>query len=472
MFSLAQTIFKRIGITAAVALLLLSPALVSRLHAETGIVRVDDLNLRPTPGKSSVPITTLSRGTKLKIIAHTSGWLYVTYQDRPGYVVNDPRYITIVQDPPDATAAEKARAAEKIRRQADAISHKIEKHQAGVRQIARKETEIINTLDQLDQDLNRSAKRVTGLKAEQAAVVEQIRATRMQSTRLLEKINAGEAYAAGRITALYKLGRMGHLQVLASAKSMVELFQRQFALQKIIAYDREVLEALAENRHHLQTTLAELSRQNTRLQTLEQTLAEQITKLADARKKRTRILADIRKQKSLELAAIESLKAASHRLDLKMRSVDRLPAPAGSAVNNPPKCFSAHKGLLKMPVKGKIMCFFGPYRNNQFNVVNFQSGIDIKAERGEPVRAVCSGTVLYADWFKGYGNMLIINHGDNYYTLYAHAEELFKSQGDSVEKDEVIATVGDTGSMAGPKLHFEVRHHGKPMDPMPWIRQG
>ena len=68
--------------------------------------------------------------------------------------------------------------------------------------------------------------------------------------------------------------------------------------------------------------------------------------------------------------------------------------------------------------------------------------------------------------------MIIINHGDNYYTLYAHAEELFTSKGDIVEMGEVVATVGDSGSMIGPNLHFEVRHHGKPLNPLKWIKKG
>ena len=125
-----------------------------------------------------------------------------------------------------------------------------------------------------------------------------------------------------------------------------------------------------------------------------------------------------------------------------------------------------------MPVKGKIISFYGPYQNTKFNVVNFRSGIEIKADRGEPIRTVCDGQIIYADWFKGYGNMIIINHGDNYYTVYAHAEELFMSKGDTVEMGEVVATVGDSGSMIGPSLHFEVRHHGKPVDPLQWIKKG
>jgi len=132
--------------------------------------------------------------------------------------------------------------------------------------------------------------------------------------------------------------------------------------------------------------------------------------------------------------------------------------------------FEKLQGLLSMPVKGKIVSFFGPYRDTRLNVVNFQNGIDVEADRGEPVRAVASGYTMFASWVQGYGNLIIIDHGQHYYTVYAHLEEMFKVKGEAVDKDEVIATVGDSGSLAGPGLHFEIRHGGKPLDPMDWFK--
>ena len=125
-----------------------------------------------------------------------------------------------------------------------------------------------------------------------------------------------------------------------------------------------------------------------------------------------------------------------------------------------------------MPVKGKITFLFGPYKNPKFNVTNFRSGIGIKVKKGEPVRAVFKGTVVFSSWFKGYGNMVIIDHGNNYHTVYAHLEEVFKTTGDLVKTGEVIATVGDTGLNSEMTLHFEIRHHGKPQNPLHWFKQG
>ncbi len=125
-----------------------------------------------------------------------------------------------------------------------------------------------------------------------------------------------------------------------------------------------------------------------------------------------------------------------------------------------------------MPVKGKITAKFGEFINPEFKVRNFRGGIDIQAALGEPIHAVHAGEVIFADWFKGYGNMIIIDHGDSYYTLYAHADELRKSKGHRVKAAEVIGTVGETGTPKGPGLHFQIRHHGKPMNPIGWLKNG
>jgi len=182
---------------------------------------------------------------------------------------------------------------------------------------------------------------------------------------------------------------------------------------------------------------------------------------------RENILSKIKTRKSLELAAVESRKQAALKLQQMIESFNTSEGQRTSLI----PCFSSFKGLLKAPVRGKITNFFGPYKHSSIlNSDLFRSGIDIQAERGEPVTAVSSGQIIYSSWLKNYGNMVVIDHGDHFYSVYAHTEEMFKNTGDRVETGEVIATVGDTGSIDGSKLYFEIRHHGKAMDPLNWIR--
>jgi septal ring factor EnvC (AmiA/AmiB activator) len=472
MLSFSQTISKSIGIVVAGIFLVLSPLLVCPVRADTAMIRVNNLYMRPGPTKKGYPLGQLNTGARVQVLKLCNGWLHIRHEGRCGYIINDPRYVTIIpgkKTPPETKTA----PAQDFKQQARDVSHQLEIRQQAVQTITDRETAVINNLDRVDRKLNITTRQVALLKDRQKKLQDTIKSTKILLANLLEKIKTGETYASHRIVALYKLGQLGQIHVLASAENMYEFFKRRSALKRIIAHDHRVLEELTQNRSDLQKTLVDLNDQNHKMDILKQDLACQITLLADSKKKRTRFLAEIGRHKNLALAAIESLKQSALELDLKIRALGHetieTKRDAAEKLSNG---FIDYKGLLKMPVKGKIVSLFGPHRNKKFNVVNFESGINIRADRGEPVRAVFGGRILYAGWLKGYGNMLIINHGESYYTLYAHAEELFKAKDDAVEKNEVIATVGDTGSMAGVRLHFEVRHHGKPMDPTAWIQKG
>ena len=259
------------------------------------------------------------------------------------------------------------------------------------------------------------------------------------------------------------------MNVLASADSVFGLFNRKFAMEKILEHDEKILIDYKSKQDALAKLSDKLRLQKKEKLSLEEDYNYQIKSLNRQRERRKKLLEDVRNKKELGLASIESLKQAAIALAQAILSLHVEPKEQGKKFL---KKFEDYKGLLPMPVKGKIISFFGPYRNVDFDVVNFCSGVEIRADMGEPVRAVMGGQVLYSDWFKSYGNMIIIDHGKNYYTVYAHAEELFKSKGELVEPDEVIATVGNTASMKGVNLYFEIRHHGKPVDPLKWLKKG
>ena len=189
------------------------------------------------------------------------------------------------------------------------------------------------------------------------------------------------------------------------------------------------------------------------------------------RNKQAQLLFDMQSEKELLLAAIFSLEKAALSLNETVSNlVKENPFDSIPAILQPKATLTGKKSIW--PVNGKILHGYGAYKDRRFKINGFRSGIEFSSDRGEPIHAVRPGKVLFADWFKGYGNMIIVDHGDHYYTVYAHAEELFKTKGDFVETKEVIATVGDSGSLTGPGLYFEVRHHGKPIDPAKWLRNG
>jgi septal ring factor EnvC (AmiA/AmiB activator) len=112
---------------------------------------------------------------------------------------------------------------------------------------------------------------------------------------------------------------------------------------------------------------------------------------------------------------------------------------------------------------------FGKVLNPKFNTVTVQNGLDIEASPGAPVRAVAPGRVVHAGWFKGYGNLVIVDHGEGYHSLVAHLGSMRTAMGEDVEAGTVLGTVGDSGSLKGPYLYFELREKGRPVDPLPWL---
>jgi septal ring factor EnvC (AmiA/AmiB activator) len=342
-----------------------------------------------------------------------------------------------------------------------------------VASFSKEETAVINALDNTEKALDRARKKVARLSIELNTVALRIHELEGQCREIEQRIDANEHYVAGRLAALYKLTWLGKFHVLASAESMFDFFSSKRALEQILAHDASVMAQLSQDKATMQALLTKLVARKNEKQVTTVDLNQRIAAMNAKQTRREALLTEIRGKKSLQLAAIESLKASSRALD---RTVKSLKTAEPSAASPPAvvaeKPFAALKGLLMMPVKGKIISFFGPHKDRKFKVTHFRSGINIKADRGEPIRAVYSGQTLFSSWFKGFGNMIIIDHGDHYYSVYAHLEDQFKSKGDPVEAGEVIATVGDTGSLTGAGLHFEIRHHGKPMNPLGWIKKG
>ncbi|HTA76773.1 MAG TPA: peptidoglycan DD-metalloendopeptidase family protein, partial [bacterium] len=128
------------------------------------------------------------------------------------------------------------------------------------------------------------------------------------------------------------------------------------------------------------------------------------------------------------------------------------------------------RGRIPWPVSGKIISYFGKTKDPRFNLMVDNSGIQIQAAQGTPIHAVAAGVVKFADWFKGYGKLVILDHGRGYYSLYAQAANLNVSEGDSVASGQVLGSVGDTDSLVGSSLYFEIRKNGTPQDPLHWLK--
>jgi septal ring factor EnvC (AmiA/AmiB activator) len=133
---------------------------------------------------------------------------------------------------------------------------------------------------------------------------------------------------------------------------------------------------------------------------------------------------------------------------------------------DPNDAFARLRGKLTWPVGGRLIASFGDSRAGAIR----WDGLLIAADRGRAVKAVHDGRVIYADWHPGMGLLIILDHGNGYWSLYGHNEELFKQTGSSVSAGDTISSAGDSGGRSESALYFQIRRSGKPVDPRPWFR--
>jgi septal ring factor EnvC (AmiA/AmiB activator) len=465
------------GVVSLICLIWWSVAPV--LATEVGTVKVRNLSLRSGPGTDYRVLAHLAKGAQVRVLSRQNGWLEIEQNGIRGFISGKLRYVslrTIDEEGPDPdtpTTTAEDQGLKNLRQEAETIGEQLEAAQTELADITGKEKAVIDELDAAEEALNRVRQQVHAAEVGLEKIKAQIDELQNEHAALEKEIDANEAHAARRLEALYKLSWVGRVQLLATSENFFDFIQRKSALEKILQQDEALLDKLNEDQTAVETLLEKLNVSKAEQRSLELTLKNRLQALDDEQRKRNRLLTKIRGEKKLTLAALTALQSAAEELDTTMQQFRPRAVPAQpETAADPQGPFNAYKGLLSWPVRGKILSFFGPYRDKKYNVTNFQRGIDIQAERGEPIRAVADGYTIFSKWFKGFGNMMIIDHGDHYYTVYAHLEEMFKVKGDRVENGEVIATVGDSGSLLGPALHFEVRHRGEPLDPLEWINKG
>lgn len=499
MFHLPETNFKIgpfffAGIMAiAVVFSLANPCYAQVLYK--GKINAAKLNVRAAPDNRASVVVVLNKGERVDVVEikdGVGGWLTVEYQGLKGYIRNMSRYILLKPvssrskqkqkpSPPNrpspppanttATLIKKTPAPPKTagadQAGQEVIARQIRQEKRKVKEFSQQEMQILDGLNEIEMALNRARLTARELRLNALAIAQEIERTQARIAELNKSMEATRDYAGKRLNALFRMHMMGRLEMAGPPSSLFNFVTTQNALKKVVTSDFTLLEKQARNMKEL----SELEQNLNIQQKLKSDLQEQLDNEIELRKKETlkkeKILTEIRRRKSLSLAAMDSLDASARALE---QTISAITPPAGAS--GVKKSFDRQKGQLLTPVKGEIISNFGTKRKGDYNAFTFQSGIDIKAERGAPVKNVFNGEVIFAQWLKGYGNLMIINHGNNYDTLYAHVEELYKKKGERVDTGEIIGTAGDTGSMKGPCLHFEVRHHGKPVDPLKWLKKG
>jgi septal ring factor EnvC (AmiA/AmiB activator) len=351
------------------------------------------------------------------------------------------------------------------------LKKKIQEEKQRITEIDRKEASVISQLNNLDRTLSKNEKELKVLDQQLRTVIRKVQKATEDLKILDQTISSQENFLESRLVALYKFGDEGMPQVLFSSQSYGDFLNSRLYLALILGQDRQLIEDFHKREAYVGRYREELKEDEHELQQLKKTTEQKRAEVHKDRAQKSRLLNAVRDEKLTHLAALKDLEAASAQLQALIDRLEKdIRAKAKEEIYSPPgKGFGTFRGKLAFPVEGQILSTFGKNENPKFHTFTVQKGIEVGAPPGAEIRAIFNGRVIYSDWFKGYGKILIIDHGSGYYTLSGHASTLLKNVGEEVRRGEVVALVGDTGSLKGPCLYFEIRQRGKPLDPLEWL---
>lgn len=364
---------------------------------------------------------------------------------------------------PAAPAAHPETDARKAEAELQAVKSEIERitRQVSAEQVERDRlTHELRTSELSVGKLRNSLSEVRRERAERAAR----RAALAAEQRVREAdVQHNRAALAGQLRAAYLIGRQEPLKLLLNQKDPV-LVGRMFAYYSYFGRARAgQIKLIEDDMRRIAELDGELAAEDQQLAELEKQQRAQLHALEQARTQRTHVLASLEAQSHTRAQNLERLRSQQAGLEKLLRelrtAMERFPLEGNDA-------FARLRGKLAWPVSGRLVARFGDTRAGGVR----WDGVLVATERGAPVKAVCQGRVIYADWLPGLGLLTIVDHGDGYLSLYGHNERLYKAAGEPVTAGEPIAAAGDSGGSSRPELYFEIRKGGKPVDPRPWFR--
>ena len=390
-----------------------------------------------------------------------------------GLAVSAPAFSAAPVSTPDSIQIKKNLV--KNKKDLAALKKRLEEEKKKQHLAQKKERNVLSRLQRVDQKLGslRRQKEVNQQDLEETRV----RIDRLQSEMRMnqERLAQSHQLLKQRLQALYRMSfRKPFFGGILDSESFSDL-ARKLRFGLVLAQSNEkILSQTLRHQQGLQRDEAQWGDEERRKTRIVSVLGKQEKNYSEERVNRTHFLASIRQEQTLRQQTIEEMSETARDLQAKVAFFLRQATTARKKSNWVPATgtgLMVKRGRIPWPVSGRIISPFGKYKNPDFNAVVENTGVQIQAPLGTSFRAVEGGLVRFADWFKGYGKLVILDHGQGYYSLYAQASELNVSEGQTVVEGQILGTVGDTGSLVGSSLYFEIRQNGVPKDPLHWLKR-
>ncbi len=351
---------------------------------------------------------------------------------------------------------------EHTRRELEKTKEKLRALQEKIASLEKEETGVLKRIEAYAEKINLTKKMIRELKILQKNKENEIVAVTNQIIQTQKQIEARRSDLQNVLISYYKQRKIYPIEVILSNRSLVDVYKK-FVYLRIIAEDRRAtIQTLTKLRNDLELQQRQLEKAKNELMRLKQMRETEEANLKDAQALETKVLNKVRSEKEQNQMLQKELKTAMEKLEkliaeMEMKRKERKLPPGTHFLE-------IMKGKLPWPYYGTVISGFGSVEDPKYKTKIRNTGIDIKCPVGADVRAIADGRVVYADRFMGYGNLVILDHSDGYYTLYSNLAEMTCSVGMNLKQGEVVGKSKDI-------LHFELRREGKAVDPLPWLTQ-
>lgn len=362
--------------------------------------------------------------------------------------------------------------AEKIERERKTLEQlkgKIEEKRKRADEAEKKRESVLQGIQTLD-------KRLVRHRQDHREILKKLRKKDQEIDTITERVSlmrAGvqerrEAILA-RLRAQYMEGRFGYMKALLASDTYVDFQRRRQYLSTVTQKDYELMSEFRTDMTRMEEAERQRAEARAGLVAFKETIEKKLSDIQSTQKQKKAYLAKITQQKDAYNRTAEELERSASRVDSLLRELETRRQAMAMRPQTAPAPSRAAKGALPWPADGQVVSFFGRQKHPTFNTYVQRKGIEIKTAEGSLIRAVMSGTVVYADWLKGYGLVIILDHANGYFSLYAHAARILAKVGEQVAGGRPIGETGDTGVTGENTLYFELRAGTEPVDPLQWL---
>lgn len=368
--------------------------------------------------------------------------------------------------------------AEQLQAELELVQSQITQLETQLVEMGERRDNLVDEFESADVRLALSQRHLDLIQLRLQVLFRQARERQAEVDRLTAEQEVAREELSGRVVALYRMGPLSYSRFLLAADNPEDVLANYQLVGRLAAQDRTLVAGITRRIGELEQAVEALSETAAHWEVARDEEARAVRALGARQERRRELIRRIDIEAAAQRQAIAQQEDSAVALAALIAEVSAAPeASATEAAGEtegdaeaPASAFAAARGSLPWPAEGRVTETFGRKVHPVYETVTLFNGIEIEAGAGTPVHAVFAGNVVYADWFESYGLMVVLDHGDSFFTIYGHLDRVAVRRGERVEPGADLGTVGESGSLIGPSLYFEIREGTDAINPARWLR--